>query len=97
MNTNKSLVFLFDVDNTLLNNDLIKEQIKASLIKVLGETEAMDFWWHHDEFRSYQKLVDFPAITKAYCMEKNVDSCEMTVGTVFSGINFVDALFPKSI
>lgn len=97
MQYNRPIVFLFDVDNTLLNNDLIKEHIKESLIKVLGQADAMDFWWHHDELRSYQMLVDFPAITRAFCMEKNADNCEMNIGSVFSGINFAESLFPKAL
>lgn len=39
----KNIVFLIDVDNTLLDNDHIKEEIKKSLIRVLGENEANHF------------------------------------------------------
>lgn len=97
MNTINNLAFFLDVDNTLLNNDLVKEQIKTSLIMELGETDAMDFWYHHDELRSYQMLVDFPAVTRKFCMEKDSESCEMKVGGVFNGINFAGALFPKAL
>lgn len=89
----KHLVFFLDVDNTLLNNDLIKQEIKTALIKILGPVEAEHFWRHHDEFRAYQKLVDFPAITRSYCHEREANTCEMAVGNIFDAINFKAALF----
>lgn len=91
------LAFFIDVDNTLLNNDLIKEQIKLALVRVLGHTEADHFWRHHDEFRAYQKLVDFPRVTRAYCAEHHGATCERTVGTIFTTINFEAALFPGAL
>ena len=91
------ITFFIDVDNTLLNNDLIKEQLKRSLITVLGETEANHFWQHHDEFRAYQKLVDFPAITRLYCSEQHHNTCELVVGNIFTHIQFTQALYPQAI
>jgi hypothetical protein len=93
----KQLTFFIDVDNTLLNNDLIKQQIKLALVHVLGHTEADHFWRHHDEFRAYQKLVDFPGVTRAYCAEQHGATCERTVGSIFTNINFVEALFPNAL
>lgn len=92
-----NITFFIDVDNTLLNNDLIKEQLKRSLIAVLGEAEANHFWQHHDEFRTYQKLVDFPAITRLYCSEQHQNTCELIVGSIFTGIQFAQALYPRAI
>jgi len=89
-------VFLIDIDNTLLDNDHIKEEIKRSLISVLGEGEALHFWHHHDEFREYKKLVDFPHIIHQYCAEKHKDTCELTLGRIFQNIEFQHALYPKA-
>lgn len=93
----KPLVFFVDVDNTLLNNDLVKEEIRRSLVGVLGQKEADHFWQHHDEFRAYKKLVDFPNITREYCAEEHGATCERTVGRIFTGINFTSALFPQAL
>lgn len=91
------LVFLVDVDNTLLDNDQIKIAIKQSLTRVLGPAEADHFWQHHDAFRAYAKLVDFPAITRTYCTERNAETCETTVGDIFEHINFASALYPNAL
>jgi len=90
-------VFFIDVDNTLLDNDHIKDEIKKSLIKVLGKEEANHFWHHHDDFRENKKLVDFPNIIHQYCAEKHKDACELTLGKIFENIDFKHALYPKAI
>ncbi len=92
----EGLTFFVDVDNTLLNNDLVKERIKEALILALGEKEAIHFWKYHDEFRAYQKLVDFPVITRIYCKEKDRNTCELTISKIFTGIDFSKALYPKA-
>lgn len=92
----KQIVFFIDVDNTLLNNDHIKEEIKNSLIKVLGEEEANHFWQHHDSFRQEKKLIDFPNIIREYCQEKHKNTCELTLGRIFQNIEFKHALYPQA-
>lgn len=92
----QKITILVDLDNTLLNNDHVKEEIRKSLISVLGEQEAMHFWHHHDEFREYKKLVDFPNIIHQYCAEKHKDTCELTLGRIFQNIEFKHALYPHA-
>ncbi len=92
----KYMVFLIDVDNTLLDNDHIKEEIKHSLILVLGEKEAMHFWHHHDNFRDYKKLVDFPNIIHIYCAEMHKDTCDTKLHRIFDSIEFAHALYPEA-
>lgn len=89
------LVFFIDVDNTLLDNDHIKSEIKVSLVKVFGKKDADHFWAHHDGFRDYQKYVDFPNIIRGYCQELHGDKCQMEFTQVFNSIEFKHALYPK--
>lgn len=91
----KSIVFFIDLDNTLLDNDHIKEEIKNSLIKVLGRKEAMHFWDHHDAFRKENQLVDFPKTIHAYCLEAHKNTCELTLNNIFNTIDFTHALYPE--
>ncbi len=89
------IAFFIDVDNTLINNDQIKEEIKKSLMQVLGEKEANHFWQHHDEFRSYEKFVDFPKVIRQYCSEKHEDRCELVFNKIFDSIGFAKAMYPN--
>ena len=91
-----NVLFLLDVDNTLLNNDAIKMQIKKSLIDTFGEEEAITFWQEHDSFRDEHNLVDFPTIIKNYCKTNHADSCDTRLSQIFFGIDFVPAMFHKA-
>lgn len=88
-----NFVFFLDIDNTLLDNDSIKEEIRRSLVRVLGEVEANHFWDHHDSFRQEKKLVDFPNIIREYCAEKHAETCELKLSQIFQGIEFKDAIY----
>jgi len=93
----QKLVFFIDVDNTLLNNDLVKEEIRRSLASGLGKEEAQHFWRHHDAFRERTALVDFPAITRGYCAERHANTCDLVVGNIFTAIAFERALYKDAL
>lgn len=94
---NKPLVFFLDVDNTLLDNDHIKREIKRALVKVLGKKDAEHFWKHNDSFRDREKLVNFPAVIEEFCREREKDAatCDLRLGQIFNMIEFTHALYPE--
>lgn len=93
----EDLVFLLDVDNTFLDNDRIKEDIDAALIKSIGKFEAEEFWWHHDIFREEYNVVDFPNTIRKYCVTKdNRKKCESDLKKMFRSIKFTHALYPHA-
>ncbi len=56
-----ALVFLLDVDNTLLDNDRAKEGINAEVKDILGPDGAREFWDLYEQVRADRGYVDFPA------------------------------------
>jgi FMN phosphatase YigB (HAD superfamily) len=56
----QELVFLFDVDNTLLNNDRSKADMQAKLLEILGEQGAQRFWELYEEVRAELDVVSYP-------------------------------------
>ncbi len=54
------LVFMLDVDNTLLDNDQAKEDMDAALRRVLPPAEADRFWDLYEIVREETDVVDFP-------------------------------------
>lgn len=54
------LVFLLDVDNTLLDNDRSKEDMKKALREVLGERGTEHFWALYEEVRKELDVVSYP-------------------------------------
>jgi FMN phosphatase YigB (HAD superfamily) len=53
------IVFLFDVDNTLLDNDRVESDIKAYLAQKYGTAERDNYWRHLEELRSELGYVDY--------------------------------------
>ncbi|MFZ5425087.1 MAG: HAD family hydrolase [Patescibacteria group bacterium] len=86
MTSNKYL-FLVDFDNTLINNDELKEKLFDSIKTVLGEEEALKFWNHHSGFENHQMYVDYPIIVREYCSVEYPDSYNLKVTSIFDNMD----------
>jgi FMN phosphatase YigB (HAD superfamily) len=54
------LVFLVDVDNTLIDNDAVKADLAARVEGLVGPGDAARFWSTYEEVRRERDVVDFP-------------------------------------
>lgn len=54
------LVFLLDVDNTLLDNDRVKEDLETQIARLVGPQHSALFWACHEQVRRECDYVDFP-------------------------------------
>lgn len=63
------LGFLLDVDNTLLDNDALKEHLAAALRHTLGDAGAARFWPVYEEVRRERDVVDLPLTAQRYASE----------------------------
>ena len=54
------LVFLLDVDNTLIDNDRVKADLQTQIVRLVGTEGGARFWVLYDEVRREQDYVDFP-------------------------------------
>jgi FMN phosphatase YigB (HAD superfamily) len=54
-----NLVFMIDVDNTLLDNDGVKQDMQAALLEVLGAEMAARFWELYEVVRNELEIIDF--------------------------------------
>jgi len=57
--TVRQLVFLIDLDNTLLDNDGVKDDMKATLGDILGDRLAKEFWRLYEVVRDDLDVIDF--------------------------------------
>lgn len=57
--TNRTIVLL-DVDNTLLDNDAVKEELRGRLADTLHPDDAARFWRLYEEVREELQMVSFP-------------------------------------
>jgi len=60
------LSFMLDVDNTLLDNDALKEYLTSELRVALGDDGAARFWDLYDVVRRERDVVDLPLTAQRY-------------------------------
>src|SRR5437868_14999738 len=60
------LAFLFDVDNTLLDNDRVKEDLQERIEELVGARRAARFWELYEEVRREQDYVDLPETLRLF-------------------------------
>jgi FMN phosphatase YigB (HAD superfamily) len=57
--TNRNVVFLFDVDNTLIDNDQVQAHLKEHLAKTYGAAARDRYWEILEQLRSELSYVDY--------------------------------------
>jgi putative hydrolase of the HAD superfamily len=55
----RDLVFLIDLDNTILDNDSVKKDLEARMLGILGAQLADRFWVLYEEVRKELDVIDF--------------------------------------
>jgi FMN phosphatase YigB (HAD superfamily) len=71
----QQLVFLIDLDNTILNNDGVKKDIEAKMLEILGDRLAERFWHYYEAVRKDLDYIDFYQ-TMASLREENPESAD---------------------
>jgi FMN phosphatase YigB (HAD superfamily) len=59
METHGAVVFFFDCDNTLLDNDRFKNDLDAYLTRVFGREGAARYWELYDQLRGESGFADY--------------------------------------
>ena len=62
----RRVVFLLDVDNTLLDNDAAKAELDRRLRELVGEAETGRFWDLYEEVRHDTGVVSYPLTLARY-------------------------------
>lgn len=93
----KNLVVLLDVDNTLLNNDLIRVDLAGQLTDILGPSEAARFWEINEEVRAETDVVNFPETLERFARECPDTARLGSVSAALYGFPFSKYLYPDSL
>ncbi len=95
---NKSgTVFLFDVDNTLLDNDRVTQDLRRFLNKEVGEKRSDVYWNIFEELRSELGYADYLGALQRYRLGHPYDSHLLAVSTYLINYPFANRLFPNSL
>jgi FMN phosphatase YigB (HAD superfamily) len=97
MKENESIVFLVDVDNTLLNNDRIQDDLKRHIERKFG-TECRDRFWTIQE-RLFEELGyrDYLGALQRFRVENPYEPHLVTAATFLVDYPFANRLYPGAL
>jgi FMN phosphatase YigB (HAD superfamily) len=85
-------VFLFDVDNTLLNNDRVTDDLKRYLAKQVGSERQQHYWDFFEQIRT-----EYLGALQRYRIEYPRDPSLLTVSHFLINYPFATRLYPESL
>ena len=95
---NKSeTIFLFDVDNTLLDNDRVTKDLRRFLDQAVGAEMSSSYWRIFEELRSELGYADYLGALQRYRVKHHFDRNIVAVSTYLVNYPFANRLFPNSL
>jgi hypothetical protein len=91
------LVFLFDVDNTLLDNDRVTADVRRYLEREVGAERNERYWKIFELLRAELGYADYLGALQRYRIECPYDSHLLTISTYLIKYPFANRLFPNSL
>lgn len=91
------LVVLLDVDNTLLDNDLVRTGLEQELSGVLGREQAVRFWDIYEQVRAETDFVNFPETIERFAQECPDTGCLSRVSAALYAFPFDRYVFSESL
>jgi FMN phosphatase YigB (HAD superfamily) len=98
MSTSRSdTAFLFDVDNTLLDNDRVIADLQRHLERDVGTECAQHYWRIFEQLRTELGYADYLGALQGYRGEYPHDPGILTVSRFLLNYPFADRLFPRAL
>src|SRR5713101_10086371 len=91
------VVFLFDVDNTLLDNDRVTADLRRHLEREVGPQRAQQYWTFFEQLRAELGYADYLGALQRYRHEFPHDPRLLTVSHFLINYPFANRLFPDSL
>ena len=91
------VVFLLDVDNTLLDNDRVIADLMRHLEREVGREREQRYWAIFEELRGELGYADYLGALQRYRLEYPRDSHLLTVSSFLVNYPFANRLFPNSL
>jgi FMN phosphatase YigB (HAD superfamily) len=93
----RGTVFLFDVDNTLLDNDRVAEDLKRHLASKVGEASEQRYWEIFEQLRTELGYADYLGALQRYRVERPRDPKLLEVSYFMVNYPFANRLYPESL
>jgi FMN phosphatase YigB (HAD superfamily) len=90
-------VFLFDVDNTLLDNDRFQDDLREELKRAHGETACERYWAIFEQLRAELGYADYLGALEWLRIERLHDPMLLPTANWIIDYPFADRLFPHAL
>jgi FMN phosphatase YigB (HAD superfamily) len=90
-------IFLFDVDNTLVDNDHVIADLMRHLDRDIGHEQQQRYWTLFEELRSQLGYADYLGALQRYRVEQPRDFHILAVSSFLLNYPFANRLFPNSL
>lgn len=97
MTTTSPVVFLLDVDNTLLDNDRVAADLKRYLARAVGAEREQRYWAIFEELRAELGYADYLGALQRYRVEHPRDPHLLAASSFLIDYPFANRLFPESL
>jgi FMN phosphatase YigB (HAD superfamily) len=91
------IVFLFDVDNTLLDNDAVQEDLSAHLEREFGVAQRDRYWTIFEALRAELGYADYLGALQRYRLENLDDPQLLLMSTFLVDYPFANRLYPDAL
>jgi FMN phosphatase YigB (HAD superfamily) len=90
-------VFLFDVDNTLLDNDAVQNDLSAHLEREVGLASRNRYWEIFEQIRAELGYADYLGALQRYRLEHQDDQQLLGISSFLLDYPFVERLYPGAL
>jgi FMN phosphatase YigB (HAD superfamily) len=97
MTSRKEVLFLFDVDNTLLDNDCVQVDLRKHLEREFGAESRDRYWAIFEEMRTELGYSDYLGALQRYRVEDLCDPRLLTMSSFLVDYPFANPLYPRSL
>jgi FMN phosphatase YigB (HAD superfamily) len=97
MTTSRKIVFLFDVDNTLLDNDRIEKDLRLHIEREFGPETRERYFAIFEELRTELGYADYLGALQRYRLEDICDPRLLQMSSFLVDYPFANRLYPASL
>jgi FMN phosphatase YigB (HAD superfamily) len=97
MDAPADVLFLFDVDNTLLDNDAVADDLKAHLVDAVGAESQRRYWEIFEQLRGELGYADYLGALQRYRIEHPREPHLLRLSLFLLRYPFADRLYPYAL
>lgn len=97
MSAREDVVFLFDVDNTLLDNDAVVADYRNCIARDAGPEAGQRYWAIFEELREELGYADYLGALQRYRLERQHDPHLLLVSSFLLDYPFAQRLYPGAL